>query len=219
MVPIPRKRKFSGTAQRRSLKRQALTRSLLYPRREAHYIDETCLNGAVAAGGVVLNLNSVGCGSSYTNRSGFVIQSRYIFLEWLVLPPSNGLVYDTVAFALVYDKNCNAAAPAYGAVFDATTATVTLPGLERKYVAVNGDRFAIVRRWHSELGKTGDGSYGTRGTVYFKIPPRLSAVRYSGTAAAVPNSGGWFLCARTYLDTGNTATSMCCPCDVSLFIQ
>ena len=152
-------------------------------------------------------MNAVGAGSSYGNRTGFAIAGKYIQIDWAVYPPSSNTVTDQISFALVYDKQCNAAAPAYADIFDLTSSGVVVPGLELKSLAIQADRFVIARRWFSDMTCLTGSTCGCRGRVFYKIPMALAECRYSGTAAAVPQTGGWFLAARALSGAGNGASS------------
>jgi len=200
-----RKRRYVPSRSVVRVRRIAVRRA--WPvRKEIHYLDST-VSEVPPAGGDVLCLNQVGVGSSYVNRTGMAITSRYIQINWVVFPPSTATNYDTISFALVYDKQTNGAAVAYTDIFDTHTAVAPVGGLEFKNVSYNGDRFTIVRRWFSDVTSGNGSTCGSRGSVFFKVPPKMMESRFAGTAAAVPNTGGWLLAFRSERDTANGATS------------
>jgi len=202
---VSRKRRYVASRAFVRVARAPVRRYRLPPR-EVHYLDSS-VSAVPAAGGECLGLNQVGCGSSYVNRAGMAITSKYIQLEWIVFPPSTATNFDSISYALVYDKQTNGAAVTYADIFDTHTAVAPIGGLEFKNVSYNGDRFRICRRWHSDVVSGNSSTSGARGSVFFKVPMVLSETRYAGTAAAVPMTGGWFLCIRSERDTANGATS------------
>jgi len=173
-------------------------------RPELKYI-ESLISGVPPAGGSIACLNQVAEGTDFNNRVGRKIGASYLQIDCYVTAPTTTGNTDAGTLFLVHDSQPNNATPAVGDVLDLTTIG---PAQAFKNISKNADRFKIVRTF--TLGPLSDVSAieDSRKRFFYRIPRKLSDVRYVGSAAGVPQSGSWLLITASYVNSGSATTSL-----------
>lgn len=198
---LPRQFKIGYRARK---KKAAILRAYAM-RPELKYVDQNARSlSVVGVNGEVICLNSIGEGTEYNQRIGRLVHGRYIQMDIYATAPTDSSYQDSVTVALVYDRQPNNSTAAYNQVFDTSVIAI---GQGFKQIALNSDRFRIVRTWTTGVLDHASSMDRARIRTFYKIPRAYNLTRYIGSGSGVPQTGAWLVVVASIANTASAVSS------------
>jgi len=153
---------------------------------EIKFFDVNAIATAASSTATVISVNPVAAGSTTLTREGNKIQMKAILIQGVIYQAGAGVPNAVLRLVVVHDKNSNAAAPAWTAVFQSTA-------IDSLRVVGNMSRFTILSDQLLDFNAN-DAAVGEKLSwkKYIKIKGELGLAAFADGTAAIPITGGLF---------------------------